>query len=465
MTKMSLLEAPEARSLLKDATVEASEVAGCRGRVERLMRRYLPLFYREEQRENATLVIRGLLSGLERKTCEPIARAAGVARKPVQFFVGNGKWDDEAVMAELRKHVAEELGDPGAVVVIDGSTFVKKGKASCGVGRQWCGRLGKVENCQTGVFLTYAAAGGHALVDRRLYLPKDWTGDDARRKQCHVPEKVVFEEKWRMALEMIREHGSALPHGWITGDDEFGRVVELRRLLRERGEHYVLDVPCTTPVRDLEQRRPPRRSRRLRKVPFVRIDAWAKKQRPEKWQRLKLRDSEQGPVMVEAITRRVATRDEKRRRGPEERAVVIRTLGEHPVTDYCLSDAGPDVPLSELVRVHGQRHGIEEVLQEGKQEVGLAHYEVRSWTGWHHHMTLSLLASWFLTLERERVGKKNPGVDGLADAPDIHVAVASAAAYGARDCRHDHAGVAAQRNDAYLQVACRHRRLPATTAA
>ena len=465
MTRMSLLEAPEARSLLEDATVEASEVAGCRGRVERLMRRYLPLFYREEQRVNATLMIRGLLSGLERKTCEPIARAAGVARKPVQFFVGSGKWDDESVMAELRTHVAEELGDPTAVLVIDGSTFVKKGNASCGVGRQWCGRLGKVENCQTGVFLTYAAAGGHAMVDRRLYLPKDWAGDGVRRKQCHVPGEVVFEEKWRMALEMIRGHGSELPHGWVTGDDEFGRVVELRRRLREHGEHYVLDVPCTTPVRDLEQRRPPRRSRQRRKVPFVRIDAWAKKQPPEKWLRLKLRDSEQGPVMVEAITRRVAAKDERRHMGPEERAVVIRTLVENPVIDYCLSNAGPEVPLSELVRAHGQRHRIEEALQEGKQEVGLAQYEVRSWTGWHHHMTLSLLALWFLTLERERVGKKNPGVDGLADAPDVHGAVASATTFGTGDCLHDHSGTAAQRNDAHLQMARRHRRLPSTTAA
>ncbi len=206
MTGMSLLEAPEAQALLEEALMEPADVADCRKRISQFVQRYLPLFYRQEQRENAELVIRGRLSGLERKTCEPIARAAGVPRKsfdpealdgPIQFFVGSGKWDDEAVMRELRAHVAEELADPKGVLVIDGSTFPKKGPASCGVGRQWCGRLGKVENCQTGVFLTYAAAGGHALVDRRLYLPQDWAEDTARGTSAMCPRPCPFRRSGR----------------------------------------------------------------------------------------------------------------------------------------------------------------------------------------------------------------------------------------------------------------------------
>src|SRR5208283_121854 len=145
MTRMSLLEAPEAQALLEEAMIEPADVADCRKQIDGFVQRYLPRFYRLEQRANAALVIRGLVSGLERKTCEPIARAAGVQRKPIQFFVGNGKWDDEAVMRELRAHVAQELADPEGVLVLDGSTFPKKGRASCEVGRQWCGRLGKVE--------------------------------------------------------------------------------------------------------------------------------------------------------------------------------------------------------------------------------------------------------------------------------------------------------------------------------
>src|SRR5207245_916254 len=149
---MSLLDHPEARALLNDATLTAGTVEGCAESLTNFFMRHLPQFYRSEQRANAALVIRGLLSGLERKSCEPMASRAKVPRKPVQWFVGAGKWDDEAVMAELRVHVREELAEPEGVVVIDGSTFLKKGTESCGVQRQWCGRLGTTENCQAGVF-------------------------------------------------------------------------------------------------------------------------------------------------------------------------------------------------------------------------------------------------------------------------------------------------------------------------
>ena len=193
---MSLLEHPEAQALLDDANVAAGlRPATAPSRLTGFLQRYLPCrkFYRVERRDNATTVIRGLLSGLERKSCEPIAIAAGLARKPIQFFVGAGKWDDEDVMAEVRTHVREECSPrPTAVVVIDPSAFPKKGTESCGVARQWCGRLGKVDNCQVGVFLAYAARAGYAPLDRRLYLPEDWANDAAGREKCHVPPEVEF---------------------------------------------------------------------------------------------------------------------------------------------------------------------------------------------------------------------------------------------------------------------------------
>ena len=178
-------------------------------------------------------------------------------------------------MAELRAHVGEELAAPGGVVVVDGSAFPKKGTESCGVARQWCGRLGKVDNCQVGVFLAYAAAGGYAPLDRRLYLPKEWAGDEARRQKCHVPPEVAFREKWQIALDLLDRSLPGLAHGWIAGDDEFGRASEFRAALRQRKERYVLDVPCNTTVRDLERRRPPGPGGRqglVPKVPFVRAD-------------------------------------------------------------------------------------------------------------------------------------------------------------------------------------------------
>src|SRR6478672_6037869 len=195
---MSLLDNPEAQALLADAVVTPAAVAEQADRLTAFLPRYLPRFYRVEQRATATLVIRGHLSGLERKTCEPIAIEAGLPRKPIQFFVGAGKWDDESVMTELRLHVREELAESDGVVVIDPSAFPKKGTESCGVARQWCGRLGKVDNCQVGVFLAYAARTGYAPLDRRLYLPEDWADDAARREKRHVPPGVKFQEKWQI---------------------------------------------------------------------------------------------------------------------------------------------------------------------------------------------------------------------------------------------------------------------------
>ncbi len=387
------------------------------------LKRYLPRFQRVEQRNNATLVIRGHLSGLERKTCEPIAIQAGLPRKPIQFFVGSGKWDDEAVMAELRLHVREELAEPDGVVVIDPSAFPKKGTESCGVDRQWCGRLGKVDNCQIGVFLAYAAEAGYAPLDRRLYLPEEWAQDPARRAKCHVPPEVRFQETWRLALDLLDRSLPGLAHGWIVGDDELGRASLFAAALRRRPERYVLDVPCNTTVRDRERRRPPRKKAgvgRKREVPFVRADVWAAEPARSRWERITVRDGEKSPLVVDAMSVRVRAKEEGRI-GSEERLVVIRPVGESRI-DYALSNAGPEASLAEVVRAQRQRHRIEEVFGAGKGEVGLDHYEVRSWVGWHHHMTLCLVALWFLCLERRRVGGENTRRHGAADEADLHAA-------------------------------------------
>jgi SRSO17 transposase len=170
---MSLLDHPDAQALLKDAILTPEAVRECRDRLRRFLSRYLPHFYRKEQRDHAALIIRGLLSDLQRKTAEPIADRAGVGRKNLQFFIGSGRWDDDAILGELRRHIRRVLGESEAVLVLDPSAFPKKGTESCGVARQWCGRLGKVENCQVGVFLAYSTRRGAVLVDRQLYLPRE----------------------------------------------------------------------------------------------------------------------------------------------------------------------------------------------------------------------------------------------------------------------------------------------------
>ena len=462
---MSLLEHPDAQALLADAVVTPDQVRGCQDRITTFLQRYLPRFYRAEQRAHAALVIRGLLSGLQRKTCEPIAVEAGVHRKPVQNFVGSGGWDDEAVMAELRGHVREVLADPRAVLILDPSAFPKSGTESCGVARQWCGRLGKQDNCQLGVFLIYAAPEGYAPLDRRLYLPKDWAADPARREKCHVPGDVEFQESWRIGVDLLERCRRDLPHAWVGGDDELGRPAQFRSWLRRHGERYVLDVPCNTNIRDLECRRPPRRRAgrgRKPQVRFCRADAWAARQPDWRWTRMTVSDGERGPLLVDAMTVRVRTKEE-RRIGPEERLLVTRTVEAKPQVLYSVSNAKPEVPLSELVRVRFTRHRIEETFGAGKGEAGLGHYEVRSWVGWHHHMTLSLLALWFLILERLGMGGKNPGGDGVAGAGDLHATVAVAGAEPRADRGAGQSRVAAEGDGADLQVAQGHRDLPAAS--
>src|SRR5690242_1796394 len=357
MSPTSLLKRPAAQALLADAEVSPAAVRGCRDRLTSFLRRYLPRFYRREHHELADVVLQGKLSNLQRKTSEPIAYLADRERKPVQHFVGAGAWDDEAVMAELRGHVAEVLGDPGGVLVLDGSGFPKSGSDSCGVQRQWCGRLGKVENCQLGVFLAYVSAAGQALVDRRLYLPEDWADDAKRRQATHVPAEVAFQETWRIGLDLIDRSGG-LPSGWVAADDEFGRCSEFRAQLRHRRRRYVLDVPCNTSVRDLGE--VPAVGRR--RPPWRRADQWAKAQPRQRWRKVRLGAGSRGPKVVWAAEAWVQTKDEDGRVGPRERLVVIRTADREPRVWYALSNAPALVPLAQVVTAHGRRHGAEELF-------------------------------------------------------------------------------------------------------
>jgi SRSO17 transposase len=269
---MSLLDHPQAQQLLRDGHIPEDAVAGWPDRLTFFLHRYLPRFFRREHRDLVPTLLAGKLSDLERKTAEPIARQARRHRKPVQHFVGAGKWDDEAVLDELRQHVAEELGAADGALILDGSAFPKKGDASCGVARQWCGRLGKLDNCQVGVFVGYASRRGQALVDRHLYLPEGWADAPARRRQGQVPDAVNFQTKPDIGLDLV-ERCRGLPHGWVAGDDEFGRSAAFRQQLRRRHERYLLDVPSNTLVRDLAERRPDGR-----KPPLERADAWAARQ-------------------------------------------------------------------------------------------------------------------------------------------------------------------------------------------
>jgi hypothetical protein len=201
--------------------------------------------------------VSGLCSDLERKNAESIAYHFGLNRKQIQHFIGESDWDDTPFRKELERQIATQLGKDDGVLAFDPSAFPKSGKQSVGVARQWCGRLGKVDNCQVGVYPSYVSGKGHAVVDGDLYLPKEWTKDKARMKKAGIrKQKQKYRTRHAMCLELLDAHGKSLPHQWITGDDELERPIEFRRELQRRSEKYLLAVPCNTKFVDLESEQP-----------------------------------------------------------------------------------------------------------------------------------------------------------------------------------------------------------------
>ena len=389
-------------------------------RLEGFMNPFVECFVRSEQVEHSRTFVRGLLSDLEHKNVESIAYRFGQGRMPLQWFIGVSDWDHEPLRDELVRQVGQTLGEQDGVLVFDPSGFPKSGRQSVGVARQWCGRLGKIDNCQVAVYMGYVSRHGHALVDTRLYLPKEWTKDKPRCQKAGVPKTTRYRTRHQLCLEMLKVHGQVLPHSWIAGDDEMGRPYWFRRRLKRLGEQYLLSVPSNTLIRDLDVDPPPYSGRgRHPKRPWMRVDKWTAERANDEWTRIDVRDGAKGPLIVEAVKRRVVARTDKRQEGHEEALVVIRYRDrEHDEvlkTDYYLSNAAAETELSEFARVAKAEHRIEECIQRSKSEAGLADYEVRTWKGWHHHQILSLIASWFLVTEARRGKKMDSGHHCSAD--------------------------------------------------
>lgn len=396
-------------ALLEESQVDAEVFEGVTERLVPFVEPFTRSILQAKQRRRAAEFVAGLLSDVERKNAESIAYRHDQQRKEMQYFVGLSGWDHGPLFVELATQVGRELGRPDGVIVFDPSSFPKKGTHSVGVQRQWCGRLGKIENCQVGVYMGYVSAEEHALVSTRLYLPSDWAKDRKRRKKCHIPREVKFKTRHALCLDMLDELGHLLPHSWIAGDDEMGRSSGFRRELRDRGERYLLAVPSNTLVRDLAAEVAKHNGPGApRKSPFLRVDKYRAALPESAWMFLEVRDGEKGPLTVEAATCRVQAKADGKRVGPEELLVIVRSRDDAGKLkhDYYLSNAAADTPRLELARVAKAEHRIEDCLQRGKSEVGLADYEVRSWGGWYHHQALSLIAAWYVNGEL-RKGKKN----------------------------------------------------------
>lgn len=377
--------------------ISGAAVANCLASLAAFLRPYQAQLQRAEQERHLQVYVEGLVSGIERKSIEPIATAHGLYRRPLQHFVGAGKWSDAQVRDQMRRHIVEQIGDPQGVLILDGSGVHKQGPESVGVARQYCGRLGKIDNCQVGIYVAYSTPRGFTLLDTDIYLPQEWIDDPVRRAKTYIPDDISFRTNWQIADDLLVRLGTHVPHAWVVGDDEYGRPSEFRDRLADRDERYLLEVPRNTLVR-----RPTNWPGRAQKWGSVQR---RKDQHPRhKWTRVTVRDGEKGPIEVLAFCTRVET---KRKGAPArlETLLVMQAL-RGGKTWYFLASGDAPLDVAELVRVAAHRHHIEQAFEFAKSECGLAHYEVRSYVGWHHHVTLSMLALWFLTLERRRLGKK-----------------------------------------------------------
>jgi hypothetical protein len=318
------------------------------------------LFCRE-QRTNAHHYVSGLLSDLRSKDAESIAYLHDRERQGLQKFIGQVNWDHRPLIGELARQVGQRLGQADGVLVFDPSAFAKQGTKSVGVQRQWCGRLGKVENCQVGVYLGYVSHPGHALGDFRLYLPQGWAGDRRRRSEAGVPKDVRFRTRHELALRMLDEHGGLLPHRWVAGDDEMGRSSWFRRQLRQRGERYLLAVPGNTLVHDLVSEPPHPGQGRRKRGPFVRADEWVAALAEGAWETVEVRDGEKGPLLTQVAWTLVQAKTEGRVSDLAESLLVFREQQgdggwKH---DYLLSNEIASDPPVEFAWVYKAEHRIE----------------------------------------------------------------------------------------------------------
>ncbi len=404
------------------------QVDGLLDELDKYYERLEPCFKRYEQRHWALKYTQGQLLELEHKAIGPMARAVvGGNTQAMQQFIGAGAWDDGLLIQRHQELVAQTLGEADGIAIIDGCDFPKQGDDSVGVARQYCGALGKIANGQSSVVLGYASTRGHTLLDRRLYLPAAWF-DDAhakRRDACGVPADVQFATKpqlaWTMLAALMRD--GVVPFRWIAMDAGYGRDVPLLNQIHQHGRHYFAEIDCNTlvwnrwpvvgpPATTHGLGRPPTKARVAADNPVaVRVDHLAVALASDRWATVIVREGSKGPLTVDVTARRVVFREDAL--PAREEWLVIRRAGPlQRVSDWKFfrCNAPADTPFATLARLTAWRWPIETTIEECKMELGLDHYEVRGWVGWHHHVTMTMLAHHFLVRVRVRLGQDAPAL-------------------------------------------------------
>jgi SRSO17 transposase len=387
-------------------------------------------FQRSESREHFFNYMSGQFSPIERKSIEPIALALKDGNvRALQRFVSDAPWDDAKMIYKYRSQVNDDLGSPDGALIFDESGFVKKGQDSIGVGRQYCGTIGKVDNCQVGVFAAYASANGYSLIDKQLFIPKKWFTDDYRhrRKKCKLPEDTVFRTKPQLAVHMLDAivKENVLPFKYVLADSLYGISPEFIGAVEAlTGKTYFVSVPIDTLC---WLKRPTTITReyvwggktRTKTVLVdpnskpISVEELAKNINDYFWYRRKVSEGTKGPIVYEYTRRRIILSAA----GLPQKTVwllIRRTLAEEPKYSFFISNASASTKLKTLIWLSGLRWAIEQCFEETKTELGMDHYEVRKFTGWHHHMLTCMLAHFFLWHLKIRLGKKSTSYYAIA---------------------------------------------------
>jgi SRSO17 transposase len=411
------------------------EVRAAARRVTRWHKRFTPLFGRKEAQEHSLTYVRGLLSDQQRKSIEPIAlrfarQADGTAATQnevvaLQGFITFSPWKEEDVFQEVQAVFAEELAPTsaespiGTVGVIDESGFLKAGKESVGVARQWCGRIGNAANCQVGVYLVGVAPGGTAFLDAQLFLTEERAADKAHRRKTRVPKEVKFQSKPQIAAEMIRRTLAAgkVHFDWITADELYGSNGAFLDALDAMGQKYVVEVKKNTVIFTVDPATlpgaypGPKKRKRTGCYKYEEVKSVAEIAAglpPDAWRPLQLREGAKGPLIYEFATLRVwAMRHYKA--GPPIWLQFRRTM-EKTDLKYYVAGAGPETSWEHIALAGAARWRVEECFEDGKMHLGMADYEARSWDSWHHHMAMVALAHLYVTLTKR---------DAKQDVPEL----------------------------------------------
>jgi SRSO17 transposase len=411
-----------------------SDVKGFMDELRTFQSAFHDCFSRREPREHFFDYMVGQFSPLERKSIEPMAlKVAGGNVRGMQRFIRDGVWDEDQMRWTYHHRVADEMGADDGVLIFDETGFVNKGTDSAGVARQYCGPLGKVENCQVGVFTGYATRHGYALVEQRLFLPEVWFSATygVRRRQCQVPDELTFQSKPQLAAAMLKDlvAEGLLPFRYIVADCLYGNSPEFLDAVDACvGVTALVAIPGESRC---WRQRPPSEDKRYRYTGQERskrvvvgadhepttVAALAASVPASSWSRRRVSEGTKGAIEYEFARQRVTLS----KGGLPHRTVwlvIKRTLGAEPRYAYAISNAPRSTPLSTFVWLSGRRWAIEQCFEECKGEVGMDHYEVRKYPGWHHHMLMSMLAHFFLWRLNLGLGKKSTRADGVA-APDV----------------------------------------------